>query len=56
DGQAGMSSCELLIKNTQLKHAGLYTCMVQTPVDNVTGSADLVCLAAGLQDEVNNEV
>ncbi|KAK2834771.1 hypothetical protein Q7C36_015472 [Tachysurus vachellii] len=42
DGQAGISSCELLIKNTQLKHAGLYTCMVQTPVDNVTGSADLV--------------
>uniref|UniRef100_W5UJ45 Contactin-1a n=1 Tax=Ictalurus punctatus TaxID=7998 RepID=W5UJ45_ICTPU len=42
DSQAGMSSCELLIKKTQLKHAGLYTCMAQTPVDNVTVSADLV--------------
>ncbi|KAB5565801.1 hypothetical protein PHYPO_G00245680 [Pangasianodon hypophthalmus] len=42
DSQAGMSSCELLIKNTQLKHAGLYTCTAQTPVDNVTVSADLV--------------
>ncbi|XP_036432204.1 contactin-1a isoform X1 [Colossoma macropomum] len=42
DGQAGMSSCELLIKNTQMKHAGRYTCMAQTPVDNVTASADLV--------------
>ncbi|KAG7324106.1 hypothetical protein KOW79_012122 [Hemibagrus wyckioides] len=42
DSQAGISSCELLIKNTQLKHAGLYTCTAQTPVDNVTGSAELV--------------
>ncbi|XP_035379424.1 contactin-1a isoform X2 [Electrophorus electricus] len=42
DGQAGTSSCELLIKNTQLKHAGRYTCTAQTPVDNVTASADLV--------------
>uniref|UniRef100_A0AAR2JBK2 Contactin 1 n=1 Tax=Pygocentrus nattereri TaxID=42514 RepID=A0AAR2JBK2_PYGNA len=42
DGQAGISSCELLIKNTQMKHAGRYTCMAQTPVDNVTSSADLV--------------
>ncbi|XP_060770609.1 contactin-1a [Neoarius graeffei] len=42
DSQAGMSSCVLLIKNTQLKHAGLYTCTAQTSVDNVTVSADLV--------------
>ncbi|KAI4877290.1 hypothetical protein NFI96_011836, partial [Prochilodus magdalenae] len=42
DGQAGISSCELLIKNTQMKHAGRYTCTAQTPVDNVTASADLV--------------
>ncbi|XP_030630760.1 contactin-1a [Chanos chanos] len=38
----GDSSSELLIKNTQLKHAGRYTCTAQTPVDNVTASADLV--------------
>ncbi|XP_007244394.3 contactin-1a [Astyanax mexicanus] len=42
DGQAGMSSSELLIKNTQLKLAGRYTCTAQTPVDNVTASAELV--------------
>ncbi|XP_076863304.1 contactin-1a [Brachyhypopomus gauderio] len=42
DSQAGTSSCELLIRNTQLKHAGRYTCTAQTPVDNVTASADLV--------------
>uniref|UniRef100_A0A8C7SZX3 Contactin 1 n=1 Tax=Oncorhynchus mykiss TaxID=8022 RepID=A0A8C7SZX3_ONCMY len=33
---------ELLIKNTQLKHSGRYTCTAQTPVDNVTASANLV--------------
>ncbi|XP_056138665.1 contactin-1a-like isoform X2 [Lampris incognitus] len=38
----GSSSGELLIKNCQLKHAGLYTCTAQTPVDNVTTSARLV--------------
>ncbi|CAB1313416.1 unnamed protein product [Coregonus sp. 'balchen'] len=38
----GASSGELLIKNTQLKHSGRYTCTAQTPVDNVTASADLV--------------
>lgn len=42
DGHAGMSSSELLISNTQLRHAGPYTCMAQTPVDNITTSADLV--------------
>ncbi|XP_062403149.1 contactin-1a isoform X2 [Sardina pilchardus] len=38
----GDSSGEMLIKSTQLKHAGRYTCTAQTPVDNVTASADLV--------------
>uniref|UniRef100_A0A8C7SVH8 Contactin 1 n=1 Tax=Oncorhynchus mykiss TaxID=8022 RepID=A0A8C7SVH8_ONCMY len=38
----GGSSGELLIKNTQLKHSGRYTCTAQTPVDNVTASANLV--------------
>ncbi|XP_046889540.1 contactin-1a-like [Hypomesus transpacificus] len=38
----GSSSGELQIKNSQLKHAGRYTCTAQTPVDNVTASADLV--------------
>lgn len=38
----GSSGGELLIKNAQLKHAGRYTCTAQTPVDNVTASADLV--------------
>uniref|UniRef100_A0A672JLK6 Contactin-3 n=1 Tax=Salarias fasciatus TaxID=181472 RepID=A0A672JLK6_SALFA len=33
---------ELLIRNAQLRHAGLYTCTAQTPVDNVTASAHLV--------------
>ncbi|XP_018603052.1 contactin 1b isoform X2 [Scleropages formosus] len=36
------SSGELQISNTQLKHAGRYTCTAQTIVDNVTVSADLV--------------
>uniref|UniRef100_A0A3Q3XAI1 Uncharacterized protein n=1 Tax=Mola mola TaxID=94237 RepID=A0A3Q3XAI1_MOLML len=36
------SKSELLIKNAQLKHAGRYTCTAQTPVDNVTASAQLV--------------
>ncbi|KAL4641452.1 contactin-1a-like isoform X1 [Arapaima gigas] len=35
-------SGELLIKKTQLRHAGRYTCTAQTIVDNVTASADLV--------------
>uniref|UniRef100_A0A3Q3JEG8 Contactin 1 n=1 Tax=Monopterus albus TaxID=43700 RepID=A0A3Q3JEG8_MONAL len=39
---SGHSNGELLIKNTQLKHAGCYTCTAQTPVDNVTASAHLV--------------
>ncbi|KAK6317847.1 hypothetical protein J4Q44_G00111380 [Coregonus suidteri] len=38
----GGSSGELVIKNTQLKHSGRYTCTAQTPVDNVSSSADLV--------------
>lgn len=40
--QNGSSKSELLIKNAQLKHAGRYTCTAQTPVDNVTASAQLV--------------
>ncbi|KPP61244.1 contactin-1-like [Scleropages formosus] len=32
----------VMISNTQLKHAGRYTCTAQTIVDNVTVSADLV--------------
>lgn len=40
--QNGSSNGELLIKNAQLKHAGLYTCTAQTTVDNVTASAHLV--------------
>ncbi|XP_036375794.1 contactin-1a-like [Megalops cyprinoides] len=36
------SSGELRIYNTQLKHAGRYTCTAQTIVDNMTASADLV--------------
>ncbi|XP_016117546.1 contactin-1a-like, partial [Sinocyclocheilus grahami] len=39
---AGTSSSELLISNTQLRHAGRYSCTAQTPVDNVTVSAELV--------------
>ncbi|XP_042267898.1 contactin-1a-like isoform X2 [Thunnus maccoyii] len=38
----GSSNGELLIKNAQLKLAGRYTCTAQTPVDNVTASAQLV--------------
>ncbi|XP_069551350.1 contactin-1a isoform X1 [Brachyistius frenatus] len=38
----GSSNGELLIKNAQLKHAGRYTCTAQTPVDNITASAQLV--------------
>uniref|UniRef100_A0A9J8B3E3 Contactin 1 n=1 Tax=Cyprinus carpio carpio TaxID=630221 RepID=A0A9J8B3E3_CYPCA len=38
----GTSSSELLISNTQLRHAGRYSCTAQTPVDNVTASAELV--------------
>ncbi|XP_034031989.1 contactin-1a [Thalassophryne amazonica] len=38
----GSSNGELLIMNAQLKHAGRYTCTAQTPVDNVTASAQLV--------------
>uniref|UniRef100_A0A4W5QUR0 Contactin 1 n=1 Tax=Hucho hucho TaxID=62062 RepID=A0A4W5QUR0_9TELE len=38
----GGSSGELVIKNTQLNHSGRYTCTAQTPVDNVSASADLV--------------
>uniref|UniRef100_A0A8C7T687 Contactin 1 n=1 Tax=Oncorhynchus mykiss TaxID=8022 RepID=A0A8C7T687_ONCMY len=30
------------LTNTQLKHSGRYTCTAQTPVDNVTASANLV--------------
>ncbi|XP_061629743.1 contactin-1a isoform X1 [Phyllopteryx taeniolatus] len=38
----GSSAGELMIKNAQLKHAGIYTCAAQTTVDNVTSSASLV--------------
>ncbi|XP_008304414.1 contactin-1a-like isoform X3 [Stegastes partitus] len=38
----GSSNGKLMIKNAQLKHAGRYTCTAQTPVDNITASADLV--------------
>eukprot|EP00064_Thunnus_orientalis_P007189 superscaffoldBa00000784_g7208 len=41
----GSSNGELLIKNAQLKLAGRYTCTAQTPVDNVTASAQLVVRA-----------
>lgn len=40
--QNGNSDGELMIKNAQLKHAGRYTCTAQTPVDDVTASAQLV--------------
>lgn len=40
--QNGSSNGALLIKNAQLKHAGRYTCMAQTPIDNATESAQLV--------------
>ncbi|XP_073476030.1 contactin-1 [Aquarana catesbeiana] len=33
---------ELIIRNAQLKHAGRYTCIAQTIVDNSSASADLV--------------
>ncbi|KAG9342245.1 hypothetical protein JZ751_016747 [Albula glossodonta] len=36
------SSGELRVLNTQLKHAGRYTCTAQTIVDNVTASAELI--------------
>ncbi|KAJ8382833.1 hypothetical protein SKAU_G00036110 [Synaphobranchus kaupii] len=36
------SSGELRITNTQLKHAGRYTCTAHTVVDNSTASAELV--------------
>lgn len=41
-GQAGTSSSELLISAAQLRHAGRYACTAQTPVDNVTATAELV--------------
>ncbi len=42
EGQVGTSSSELVISNTQLRHAGRYSCTAQTPVDNITASAELV--------------
>ncbi|XP_062838550.1 contactin-1 [Anolis carolinensis] len=33
---------ELIVKYAQLRHAGRYTCVAQTIVDNATASADLV--------------
>lgn len=42
ESMVGESSGEMRIKKTQLKHAGTYTCTAQTPVDNVTASAELV--------------
>ncbi|XP_053114234.1 contactin-1 isoform X2 [Hemicordylus capensis] len=33
---------ELIVKDAQLRHAGRYTCVAQTIVDNATASADLV--------------
>nr|XP_061826411.1 contactin-1a-like isoform X1 [Nerophis lumbriciformis]XP_061826412.1 contactin-1a-like isoform X1 [Nerophis lumbriciformis] len=38
----GSSSGELMIKNAQLKHAGVYSCTAQTPVDYITASASLL--------------
>uniref|UniRef100_A0A3P9MHC2 Contactin 1 n=1 Tax=Oryzias latipes TaxID=8090 RepID=A0A3P9MHC2_ORYLA len=38
----GNSSDELLIKNAQVKHAGVYSCTAQTTADNVTASARLI--------------
>ncbi|XP_054631456.1 contactin-1a isoform X1 [Dunckerocampus dactyliophorus] len=38
----GSSNGELMIQSAQLKHAGVYTCTAQTPVDNITASASLV--------------
>ncbi|XP_070686327.1 contactin-1a-like isoform X2 [Pempheris klunzingeri] len=38
----GSSNGELQIKNAQLKLAGRYTCTAQTPIDNVSASAQLV--------------
>ncbi|XP_013875193.1 contactin-1a [Austrofundulus limnaeus] len=38
----GSSNSKLLIKNVQLKHAGHYTCIAKTQVDNITASAHLV--------------
>lgn len=40
--QNGSSNGALLIKNAQLKHGGHHTCTAQTPIDNVTASAQLV--------------
>ncbi|TRY56953.1 hypothetical protein DNTS_023886 [Danionella cerebrum] len=39
---SGASGSELLISNTQLHHAGRYTCTAQTPVDQTTSSAMLL--------------
>lgn len=39
--QGHESSGDLLIKNVQVKHAGRYSCTVQTIVDNATAEADV---------------
>nr|XP_044989548.1 contactin-4 isoform X3 [Jaculus jaculus] len=36
------SAGDLMIRNIQLKHAGKYVCMVQTSVDKLSTSADLI--------------
>ncbi|XP_054990922.1 contactin-3 isoform X3 [Sorex araneus] len=38
----GSSSGDLLIRNAQLRHSGRYTCVVQTEVDSVSSTADLI--------------
>ncbi|XP_055985239.1 contactin-3-like [Sorex fumeus] len=38
----GSSSGDLLIRNTQLRHSGQYTCVAQTEVDSVSSTADLI--------------
>ncbi|XP_077649568.1 contactin-4 isoform X4 [Urocitellus parryii] len=38
----GDSAGDLMIRNIQLKHAGKYVCMVQTSVDKLSATADLI--------------
>ncbi|XP_028905534.1 contactin-3 isoform X1 [Ornithorhynchus anatinus] len=38
----GSSAGDLMIRNVQLKHGGKYVCMVETGVDSVSSSTDLI--------------